>query len=148
MESGLATMFYELVRLEIELWEVVDKRLRRDHSLALAWFEPMQVIERTPQCRVLDIAEALSITVGGTSKVVDRIEDAGLCRRRPHPNDGRSSVVSLTAKGARLLSAASVTLADELELQLGPSLTRQQLEQLTTTLRRLRRQRHTEEKIA
>lgn len=138
MTAELATLFHELVRLETELWDAVDRRLRREHDLALAWFEPMQVIERTPSCRVLDIAEALSITVGGVSKVVDRIEEAGWCRRRPHPDDGRSSVITLTRPGQVLLSNASATLVDELDRRVGPTLTARELRQLLATIERVR----------
>jgi DNA-binding MarR family transcriptional regulator len=74
-------LFSDLIRLETELWDLVEARLRRDHDLALSWFELMQEIDRIQGCRVIDIAEALSITIGGTSKLVDRIENAGWCVR-------------------------------------------------------------------
>ncbi len=138
MKTNLANLFHELVRLETELWSAVDNRLQNDHDLALTWFEPMQIIERTPGCRVLDIADDLSVTVGGVSKVVDRIEAAGWCRRRPNPDYGRSSIITLTPEGQRLLSAASTTLLDELDQRLGPDLTQPKLEQLTSTLHQLR----------
>ena len=105
----LATLFSELVRLETELWDRVDRRLRNDHDLPLSWFEPMQVIDRVPHCRVADIAQALSITVGGTSKLVDRIERSGLCSRAPNPDDARSSVLALTRAGRRRLDAARIS---------------------------------------
>lgn len=37
----------------------------------------MQVIARRGTCRVQDIADEMAITVGGTSKLVDRLESAG-----------------------------------------------------------------------
>jgi DNA-binding MarR family transcriptional regulator len=43
----------------------------------------MLVIERTRTCRVNGIATALSITVGGASQAVDRLEKHGHCARRP-----------------------------------------------------------------
>lgn len=114
MSTDLAQLFDDLVRLETDLWNRVDARLRLEHDLSLAWFELMQVIDRTPDCRVLDISGALSITVGGTSKLVDRIEVAGLCRRQPHPADRRSFVIELTAAGTEMLRSASVTFRSEL----------------------------------
>ena len=59
----------------------------------------MQIIDRTPECRVYDIADTLSITTGGVSKIVDSIESAGHAKRRPNPDDRRSSIVELTAAG-------------------------------------------------
>lgn len=138
----LTSLFSDLVRLETELWDLVDARLRRDHALALSWFEPMQVIDRTPGCRVIDIAQALSITIGGTSKLVDRIEHAGWCERSPNPEDGRSSTIALSRSGRRLLAAAHRSFADELDSQLGAALSATDLQRLATTIRKLRSHIH------
>ena len=51
---------------------------------------------------------ALLITVGGASKVVDKVQGAGWCRRLPNPTDGRSSLLELTESGEGLLEAANV----------------------------------------
>jgi len=134
----LKRLFSELVRLETELWDAVERRLRADHDLPLPQFEFMQVIARTPNCRVQDIAAGLSITVGGTSKIVDRIEAAGHCARRANPGDRRSSIIELTPVGKRLLAKASVTFEDELRKRLGSALSHGSSVQFTKTLTRLR----------
>ncbi len=74
MESNFAgpeltALFRELVRLEIELWDAVEDRVRAEHAMALGSYEVLSVIAREPGCRVHDVAAELSITVGGTSKV-------------------------------------------------------------------------------
>jgi DNA-binding MarR family transcriptional regulator len=134
----LAGLFSDLVRLETELWNAVDARLRSDFDLPLAWFEPMDVIDRTSPCRIFDIATALSITVGGTSKLVDRIEGAGFCRRLANPADRRSSLIELTQPGRRLLVKATRSLDDELHTRLGSAASPRQLQQLQATLTKLR----------
>ncbi len=141
-DPDLGTLFSDLIRLETELWDLVDARLRRDHDLALSWFEPMQVIDRTPGCRVIDIAEALSITIGGTSKLVDRIENAGWCRRSPNPDDGRSSTIELTRAGRRLLTAARRTFTDEVRIRLGAALSTSELQRFAVTVHKLRSSIH------
>jgi DNA-binding MarR family transcriptional regulator len=141
-------VFGDLVRLETELWDLVEARLRRDHGLALSWFEPMQVIDRTPGCRVIDIAEALSITIGGTSKLVDRIENAGWCRRSPHPDDGRSSTIELTRAGRRLVRAARRTFTDEVDIRLGAALSASELRRFAGTVHRLRAHVHGQRRSA
>ena len=88
------------------------------------------MIDRTPGCRVIDIAEALSITIGGTSKLVDRIENAGWCERSPNPDDGRSSTIALTRSGRRLLAAARRSFADELAARIGTALPANDLQAL------------------
>lgn len=107
-------LFDDLIRFETELWNAVDERLRGEAGLALSWFEPMVLMDRIEACRVNDIAEALSLTVGGTSKLVDRIAAADLCIRRANPEDRRSSLISLTPAGRTLLAEAAVVFDDEL----------------------------------
>jgi DNA-binding MarR family transcriptional regulator len=135
--TDLTAVFHDLVRAQIEVWNAVDARLKAEHELPLTWFEPMTVIADRTACRVQDIAADLVITVGGTSKLVDRIEAAGLCRRRPHPDDGRSSVIELTDAGRAALDRATASFTAELQSRLG-ALPAGELQQLATTLRRLR----------
>jgi DNA-binding MarR family transcriptional regulator len=131
-------LFSDLIRFETELWTHVDARLRDECDLQLTWFEPMQIMSRVRACRVYDIAEALSITIGGTSKLVDRIEAATLCRRRAHPTDRRSSIIELTPAGRRLLAKAEVVFEDELQRRLGSSISAEALAQFALTIRTLR----------
>lgn len=139
MESvDLVGLFNEVIRFETELWNVVDKRLRLVYDLPLTWFELMQVMNRTPRCRVNDIVEALSITVGGTSKLVDRIEAAGLCQRQPDPEDKRSSLLELTAAGREKLTDATQTFREELEIRIGSTVSQRSLAQFAATVQKLR----------
>ncbi len=138
MAVDCRALFSDLIRFETELWNAVAARLQSEHGLELSWFEPMQVIAQTPDCRVQEIAAALSITVGGTSKLVDRIEAAGWCRRRENPGDRRSSFIDLTPAGRRLLAAAGRNFAQEVEGRLRTPLSSRQLQELAATIRQLR----------
>jgi len=131
-------LFSDLIRFETELWNAVDARLRTEHDLPLHKFEPMQIIERTRDCRVFDIAEALSLTTGGVSKLVDSIEASGYVRRRPNPDDRRSSIIELTPAGARILGDATRTFEAELEARLGSVLSERSMRQFSSALTRLR----------
>jgi DNA-binding MarR family transcriptional regulator len=134
----LRVLFSQLVRFETELWDAVEGRLRSDHGITLPFFEFMQIMSRLPNCRVQDIAAELSITVGGTSKIVDRIEAAGYCARHANPGDRRSSILTLTPAGKQLLPKITATVDDELCARLGSALSGQSLAQLIETLTRLR----------
>ena len=136
--SDLRGLFNDLIRFEIELWNALDARLKREFDLPLTHFEPMTVIERLPTCRVYDIASELGITTGGTSKLVDRIEASGYCRRLPNPEDRRSSLLELTPEGTRVLAEAGQAFDDELRLRLGAAVPERTLRQFAATLARLR----------
>ncbi|WP_368499998.1 MarR family winged helix-turn-helix transcriptional regulator [Herbiconiux sp. A18JL235] len=49
--------------------------------------------------RPTDLADAVEVSTSHISKVVARLEDAGLVRRAPDPTDNRAVVVGLTAEG-------------------------------------------------
>jgi len=134
----LRFLFSELVRLETELWNAVEARLRTDFRVTLPVYEFMHVMSRYPACRVQDIAAELSITVGGTSKIVDRIEASGYCIRSANPNDRRSSIITLTPTGMRLLPKLTAAVDDELRNRIGTSVPEKSLVQLTKTLTRMR----------
>jgi DNA-binding MarR family transcriptional regulator len=105
----------DLIRLEIALWDRVDASLRKSHELPLAFFEPLRLLSGAPEgsMRVGDLARDLRVTVGGTSKLVDRIERAGFLARQPDPDDRRASRVKLTPAGKRKLAAAVKTYEAE-----------------------------------
>lgn len=135
--SELRQVFNEVIRFEIEIWNGVDARLRSEFNLPLTHFEPMAVIDRLGSCRVYEITTELGITTGGASKLIDRIEADGFCRRKPNPGDRRSSLLELTPAGRKVLHAAGKAFDDELERRLG-GLPPRAVEQLLTTLTRLR----------
>jgi MarR family transcriptional regulator, organic hydroperoxide resistance regulator len=136
--SDLRQLFNDIVRFEIELWNAVDARLKGEFNLPLTHFEPMLVIDRLPRCRVYDIATELGITTGGTSKLVDRIEASGYCRRLPNPADRRSSLLELTPEGKRLFAEAGQAFDEELQRCLGAAVPERTLRQFASTLTRIR----------
>ena len=135
---NIRQVFDDLVRFETDLWNGIDARLQRDCGVSLGSFNTLLVIEATPACRVNDISAALSITVGGASQAVDRLEKLGHCARVRHPTDRRSSVVELTATGSEVLSSAGPVFDQELEARLREPLSHTALGQLGSALATLR----------
>ncbi len=140
--SDLRRLFNDIIRFEIEIWNAIDARLKSEFDLPLTHFEPMSVIDRLSGCRVYDIAHELGITTGGTSKLIDRIEANGYCRRLPNPADRRSSLLELTPEGRRLLGEAGVAFDEELQIRLGAAVPERTLRQFAATLTRLRAAGH------
>ncbi|QUQ65708.1 MarR family winged helix-turn-helix transcriptional regulator [Kutzneria sp. CA-103260] len=137
--TDLTQVFVDLVRYETRLYNVLGERLRAEHGLSLGQFEFLRIIDGRPACRVQDIADEVAITVGATSKAVDRIEAAGWVSRRPNPENRRSSLIELTTEGRRLLAAATPTFEDGLRHWLAGPLAGRSLDQLAAGLAALRR---------
>jgi DNA-binding MarR family transcriptional regulator len=129
-------LFTDLVRLETRLYNVIDARLKAEHDLPLGQFEFLRFVAAHGTTRVYDLAREMAITVGATSKAVDRLESAGRVRRTANPSDRRSSLVELTPAGADVLAAATPTVEAELQTWVGSA---PALEQLATSLSVLRR---------
>ena len=129
----------DLIRLEIRLWNRIDARLRAEHGLALALFWPLYVVGRSSDesLRVGELAAALGVTVGGTSKIVDRLVAAGLLGREPAAADRRASRVVLTTAGRGCLAAASATYDAEMAAVLGAALSADQQHDMHSLIRRL-----------
>lgn len=128
----------DLVRLEIALWNRIDARLRDEHGLSLAFFWPLYVVGRSSGgLRVGEIAEALGLTAGGASKIVDRVERMGLLQREPDPEDRRASRVVLTDAGRSTLDSASETYEIEMAKMLDAALSADQQQWMYDLVRRL-----------
>jgi DNA-binding MarR family transcriptional regulator len=105
--ASYTELFAEFVRIEIELWNGLDERLQLSAGITLAQFQALSSIRKNAgTARVQDISTDLTITVGATSKLVDRLERDGLAVRSANPDDRRSSVINLSAKGRGALTAA------------------------------------------
>jgi DNA-binding MarR family transcriptional regulator len=129
----------DLIRLEIALWDRINIRLKYEHDLPLAVFEALYFIgqSRDGSLRVGDLARALRITVGATSKLVDRIEAAGLIRRELDADDRRASPVALTDAGKRQLADASKTYEAEMATVLDATLSTDEQQRLHGLVTRL-----------
>ena len=136
--TDLTALFTDLVRWETRLYNVLDTRLKAEHELPLGQFEFLRFISTHGTTRVFDLAREMAITVGATSKAVDRLESAGRVRRTANPDDRRSSLVELTPLGERALAAAAPTVEDELNTWVGSVLPAEVLDHLATSLSMLR----------
>ena len=139
MSVNLRQLFDDLVRFETDLWNGVDARLRAAGQVPLGSLNVMQVVRRTPACRVNDVADALSITIGGASQAVDRLTARGLCERRPNPDDRRSSIVELTGSGSAALAAGEEIFDAELAARFDAGLSPAALRSLGHALSTLRK---------
>ncbi|MGB8651415.1 MAG: MarR family transcriptional regulator [Mycobacteriales bacterium] len=82
-------------------------------------------------------SERLQVHPTSVTNSVDRLEAAGLVRRRPHPTDGRATLVEVTEEGRR--TALKATEALNAEVFARPGLAPRRLTTLVNVLEDLRR---------
>jgi DNA-binding MarR family transcriptional regulator len=137
--SAYTDLFAALVKTEIVVWNGLEEHISSATGLSLATYLALQSIgSHAAGTRVQDISDELLITVGASSKLVDRLERDGHAERRPHPVDRRSSIVLLTESGAERLAAAGAAAESYLGDALGATLREDQATVLTAQLVALR----------
>jgi DNA-binding MarR family transcriptional regulator len=92
-----------LVRLSDVLVDAVNSRLRV-HGLHLATAQALSVLEGADHALTPnEIGEHLHLTSGTVTTVIDSLEKRSLVERRPHPEDRRKVLVSITDAGRVVL---------------------------------------------
>jgi DNA-binding MarR family transcriptional regulator len=83
----------------------VEEALANAGLPPLAWYDVLWAVRRAPgrQARMAELAEGLTLSRGGVTKLVDRLEAAGLLGRRRAEDDGRGLYAVLTDDGERML---------------------------------------------
>ena len=106
----------------------------------LPWFEVLATLDRAPEQRLKmgDLAEALVITRGGLTKLVDRLIKAGLLERTFCETDRRVSYATLLPAGAELLAEMRPVVSAELDFAFDGNLSDGESDVLRETLERLR----------
>jgi DNA-binding MarR family transcriptional regulator len=84
----------------------------------LSWYDALWPLHRAParKLRMGELAaEVVTISRSGLTRLVDRLEAAGLVRREPSPNDRRGTVVAITREGSALLRRMWPVYAGEIQ---------------------------------
>jgi DNA-binding MarR family transcriptional regulator len=102
----------------------------------LPWYEVLATVAEAPEQRLRmgDLAEALVITRGGLTKLVDRLVKAGLLERTLNDTDRRVSYATLLPAGMSLLAEMRPVVVAELEAAFAASLSVAQANELRATL--------------
>jgi DNA-binding MarR family transcriptional regulator len=89
------------------LVDVLDAELQRDAGIPMRWYDALVHLEETPDgLRMNELAERILYSKSGFTRVVDRMEDAGLVRRVRPEHDRRSILVVLTGEGREKMEEA------------------------------------------
>ena len=111
----------------------------REHGLEPGWHDVLATLRRSGapyRLRPSDFAGSLMLTSSGTTKRLDRLEQAGLIKRDADPHDRRGVLITLTPAGIELIDELTAAhMANEARLL--QALTDEEREQLATLLRKL-----------
>src|ERR671936_249759 len=98
----------------------VQKALAAADLPPLSWFEVLWAVKRSPtgRPRMSELAAWLTLSRGGITKLVDRLEEAGYIERVSCAEDRRSLQAELTPAGKKMLEEMRAVYEGELDRHL------------------------------
>ena len=104
---------------------ISDLDMLEHNGFPLTWFDVLsRLADATPAgLRMQELEELALFTRGGLTRLVDRIEAAGLMRREPVPGDRRGVRVVITNDGLQRYTAAIARHREVIEREFGRRLT-------------------------
>jgi DNA-binding MarR family transcriptional regulator len=89
------------------LIDILDAELQDQRGLTLRWYDVLvQLEEAGGSCRMTDLAGRILASKSGLTRVIDRMEEAGLVQRERPREDRRVILVAITPAGLEALQAA------------------------------------------
>jgi DNA-binding MarR family transcriptional regulator len=122
----------------LALVDLLDAELEHDAGIPLRWYDVLVHLEETPDGqRMNELAERILYSKSGFTRVVDRMEEAGLVRRVRPENDRRSILVVLTDQGRATMEQARHHHRHAIEQHFSGHLTDADIKALTRALEKL-----------
>lgn len=83
---------------------IMERRLAEAGLPPLAWYDVLWALERAPRhrLRMHELADGVVLTRSNLTRLVDRLESAGLLRREPDPDDKRGAYAAIESAGLAL----------------------------------------------
>ncbi|MGO8687898.1 MAG: MarR family winged helix-turn-helix transcriptional regulator [Candidatus Dormibacteria bacterium] len=97
-----------LLRAQAGLACSLERELMAAEGLPLAWYEVLLVLDHAPEgaLRLQRLMDTVLMTKSGVSRLVDRMETAGLVARSGCPSDRRGAFAVITEQGRAKLRRA------------------------------------------
>lgn len=106
------------------------RQVQAQGDLSLPQASALKRLDRGGPTSVTELARAEQISVQSMGATLGALEARGLVERRPHPSDGRRSVLSITQAGARVLGDKHNGRAEQLAKALATGFSPAELRQL------------------
>lgn len=127
-----------LARAQTKLLESIEGDLKDAGLPALGWYDALLELGRSSEgMRPADLENQLLLAQHNVSRLLARLETAGLVRRTPDKADGRAHIVSLTAAGRTMQKKMWPVYAAAIERVVGKKLNEAEAQTLAALLGKL-----------
>jgi DNA-binding MarR family transcriptional regulator len=95
----------KLLVTHVKLLEDVERDLAQANLPPLAWYDVLYTLSEAPELRVRlnELAKAVLLSKSNLTRLVDRLEAAGLIQRENCPDDRRGAFAVITGEGLKIL---------------------------------------------
>lgn len=140
VDAPLIEVFGLLLEAHARLVAQLDRELVDGGAVSLQSFEVLLRLARTPgeSLTAGELARAVALSSGGATRLIDRLEAAGLVAREADIRDRRVVRVGLTAEGSSALAAALPLHLEGLERHLAGPLAPDHLAAFAVAVRSVR----------
>jgi len=119
----------------LALVDVLEAELEQQAGMSLRWYDVLVQAEDSPDGIPMNaLAERILCSKSGLTRVIDRMEEAGLVRRVRPPHDRRSILVEITDRGNEAKEHARRYHRDGIARHFTEQLSNADLEALTGAL--------------
>ncbi len=134
------TAFGMLLEAHAALMSRIGGDCKDDLKVPVNWFEVLLRLARSPgeRLRMSELANQVALSASGLTRLIDRVEEAGMVKREACPNDRRGAYAVLTEAGRRVVSRALPTHIESIERHLVRPIGADGVETLVALLRTLR----------
>ncbi len=140
-DRDLLETWLAFAQAHVSTVDALDRRLEAAHHLPVAWFEVLARLSHAPGggLRMLELADQLLLSRSGVTRLMDRLEAAGLIRREVYLSDRRGTVALLTDRGWDVFQRATPDFLAMLRERFGRHLPAEEVTALRAALVRLAR---------
>ncbi len=97
-----------MLRAVFSLIRTFERELQEAEDLPLAWYDVLLQLDESPEgrLRMQALADSVVLSRSGLTRLIDRMEKAGLVQREPSTEDRRGHYALLTEEGRAVLLRA------------------------------------------
>ncbi len=109
-----------------------DHEMQKDSGISIIWYDVLLHLYIAPEkkMRMQVLSDSLILTRTGATRLVDRIEKAGLVRREAVPEDRRGYYAILSEEGERVLRLAQKAHRRDIRKHFGAHLSKDEQQTL------------------
>ncbi len=130
----------ELIRSQKTLLTLIEKALKDAGYPPLTWYDVLLELRNAenPGLRPMDLENRILLPQYGLSRLLNRMERAGLIARSKDPDDGRGQIIEISPLGRQVQAEMWPVYATALKSAFGDKLTNSEAKKLLDVLARFR----------